>query len=111
MTASILSQNGTVGTNTAGWTYLPSGILMHWGSAAGSGGVNVPVNPNFPAFAQVFTIQVTPAQSATADANYAVRIDNILSNGSFDVYVSSRTSTGPAAQPGGFQYLIIGRGV
>lgn len=110
MTASILSQNGTVGTNAAGWTYLPSGILMHWGSASGSGFVNVATNPNFPAFAQVFTVQVSPAQSGTGDLNYAVRIDNILTNG-FDVYVSSRTGTGPAAQPGSFQYLIIGRGV
>lgn len=109
MTASILSQNGTVGTNTAGWTYLPSGILIHWGQSAGQGFANVALNPAFPAFSQIFTVQVTPQQSGTGDFNYAVRIDNILSN-SFDVYVSSRTSTGPASQPGGFQYLVIGRG-
>lgn len=110
MTASILSQNGTVGTNTPGWTYLPSGILIHWGQWAGQGLVSVPLNSGFPAFAQIFTVQVTPFDSfGGIDSNYAVRVDSILSN-SFDVYVSSRTSTGPASQPGGFQYLVIGRG-
>ena len=34
-TASILSVNATPGNVSSGWTYLPSGILMQWGSTSG----------------------------------------------------------------------------
>jgi hypothetical protein len=63
MTASALS-NSTLGAGDAGWTYLPSGILLKWGTVAVTM-ANQPTSMNAdslskgPAFTQVLNIQLT----------------------------------------------------
>ena len=73
MTASVLGRSVTP-IGTTGWTFLPSGILMKWGSAGGITGSGnlVAVNDGGggvlgPDFAEVFTVQVT-GESAPLDA-------------------------------------------
>lgn len=62
-TASILSTNATPASGTQGWTYLPSGILMKWGTIPLSTGTPVtitfPVAATIPAFIQVMYANVT----------------------------------------------------
>ena len=107
-TASIISQNAAVGANTNGWSYLPSGILMHWETASGISGLQtVTVDATYPAFNAIFTVILSPYSSSTSDANFAVRLVDILSTTQFRIYISSRTSTGAAV--GGVKMLIIGR--
>ena len=60
-TASILSTASAPGVGATGWTYLPSGILMKWGTNAapvgGSPGGGTTVTYNIgPAFNQVFVV-------------------------------------------------------
>jgi len=46
-----------------GWTYLPSGILIKWGSGTATPGSNTftfPANVNTPAFASIFSMFLTP---------------------------------------------------
>lgn len=107
MTASILSLS-TPSLGIAGWTYLPSGILMRWVNFTGSGLVTVTLpTSGFQPFITIYSIIVSPFSSSTSDDNFAVRLVSIDSATQFKVYISSRTSTGAAS--GGVQGLIIGR--
>lgn len=68
--------NGTVieATSTLlannGWTYLPSGVLLKWGSVAGAGpGAHTaayPVAATIPVFNQVFIVLLQPETASTA---------------------------------------------
>jgi len=104
--ASIMS-TATPGNQTDGWTYLPSGILMHWSNIAGNGSSVITVNPAYPAFSAIFTVLLTGIDPAVGDSNTSVRLVNILSNTQYTVYFSSRTALGAAA--GNARALIIGR--
>jgi hypothetical protein len=61
-TASILSTNANPGNATNGWSYLPSGILIKWGSITGVFLNQVwypylfPAGTNVPAFTQLFNV-------------------------------------------------------
>lgn len=47
----------------AGWTYLPSGLLLKWGSGTATGyqaSFSFPTNPGIPVFTNVFFISVSP---------------------------------------------------
>lgn len=61
-TASILSTNANPGNGSTGWSYLPSGILIKWGTIAGAfpnQGIQPFVFPaagNIPAFAEIYNI-------------------------------------------------------
>jgi len=105
-TASYLSNN-IPANNAAGWTYLPSGILMRWTGVTGTGLTTVTLLPaSTPAFSNIFI--VFPIMSTpTGDANAAVSFVDIISNTQFRVYFSKRTTTGAA--PGEANVLIIGR--
>jgi hypothetical protein len=109
-TASILSSNSAPAQNSAGWTLLPSGIVLRWGNFTGFTGLaTVTLSTsaaNGPALTQILTVQVTPYNTSAGDVNFAVRLSNIISPTQFSVYISSRTTTGAAL--GGFQYLVIG---
>lgn len=107
-TASILSQNATPTSLAAGWSYLPSGLLIKWGSASGTGTTTVNVDGgSFPSFNTIFNVLLTPFAAGASDQNFAVRFIDLVSPSQFRAYVSSRTSTGAAS--GAFQFLIIGR--
>jgi len=99
------------GAAAIGWTRLPSGILLKWGSSTtpptGSLTYTFPVNPNTPAFTQIFSVQITTfyAQPADIPANGFVRLVSYIP-ASFVVYGSPRVTTGPLDVS--FQYLAIG---
>ena len=92
MTASILSTNNSPGTISNGWTYLPSGILLKWGSSSmPSGGshsnsiaqrVQFPTGSGIPVFNQVFQIILSQ--------NWGTNQTSLGSNG-FGVYTGSGT--------------------
>lgn len=106
-TASILSQNATPASLAAGWSYLPSGLLVKWGSASGNGTTTVNLPGTDPAFNTIFNVLLTPFAAGSSDSNFSVRFIGLVSPSQFQVYVSSRTNTGAA--PGAFQFLVIGR--
>ena len=109
-TASILSINSAPASLTGGWTYLPSGFLLRTGGATGvSGLVTVTLTTGIgiaPAFTQILGVILCPYSTSTSDADFAVRLVDILNPSQFRLYVSSRTSTGAAV--GGFWHLVIG---
>lgn len=105
-TASILSQ-ATPAAMTSGWTYLPSGILLRWENiASGTGLSTITLSSGYPAFNQILNIILCPYSSSTTDDNFAVRLVAINSTTQFQVYFSSRTSTGSGT--GSAKALIIG---
>lgn len=57
--SSILSTNPVIGTNTSGWTYLASGVVMKWGAATINGSTAVNLNAVGPAFGAAFNAQVS----------------------------------------------------
>lgn len=108
-TASVLSVNSAPAAISAGYSYLPSGIILRWGSVTGATGTNTQTlgsNPNGgPAFTQVISVQLTPYSATPGDVDFAVRLISATAN-TFTVYVSNRTTTGPAT--GGYIFLAIG---
>jgi hypothetical protein len=110
-TASTLSVNSAPAAASNGYSYLPSGILIKWAAISPTTGyqaVTLAGSSPFtgPAFTQVLNVQMTPYGGGTGDANFAVRLVSIDSPSQIHVYVSSRTTVGPAT--GQFMLLIIG---
>lgn len=107
-TASILSTVTAPAAGSAGWTYLPSGIILRWEQVASATGLTTVTlsGVTFPTFTQIITVFVTPFSTSTSDVDFAVRFVDVLSTTQFRVYVSSRTSTGSGT--GGFKMFIIG---
>lgn len=93
--------------NANGWTRLPSGILLKWGTSASNGLATLvfPVAATIPAFTTVFNIQLTPVDAAVTDANIAIRLVD-FTNLQFRSYGSARITAAAAAA--GFTYLAIG---
>lgn len=93
----------------AGWTFLPSGILLKWGQAtttnAGPDTIAFPVAANIPAFNNVYNIQLTPLQPGAVDSDVAVRLVGYTA-ADFDVWGSYRTVASNIAML--FTYLAIG---
>ena len=112
-TASELSITSAPGNNVFGWTYLPSGILIKWGTkTAISGSANVTVNGGGlgPNFAGVMQIMVTTTNTTASDPDQYVTLANnwnIPVNAYFQVYGSSRSSTG-ASVNASCSWLAIG---
>lgn len=107
ITASILSTNSNPGLNVSGWTYLPSGILLKWGSGSANGNTAIvfPVAATIPVFTNVMSIILCTAYGNTSDGNVVARLGNFTNLG-FNAYGSQRTTVTNAAA--GFQYLAIG---
>lgn len=106
-TASILSTNSNPGLNVAGWTYLPSGILMKWGSGSANGNTafTFPVAATIPVFTNVMSMQLCTAYSNIADGDGFVRLSTFTNLG-FTAFGSARTTVTTNAVM--FQYLAIG---
>ena len=67
-TASKMSNYAFASCNS-GWSYLPSGLLIKWGSIAANSpaiSVNTTTISGGPAFQQVFTVMVTSVDTGTA---------------------------------------------
>ena len=107
MTASLLSLTPNPGSNVDGWTYLPSGLLIKWGSGTANGNTAFlfPVSVNTPAFVGVMSMQITTYTNNVADTNTFARL-SAFTNLGFNVYGSARTTAVAAAAE--FQYLAIG---
>jgi len=106
ITASILSQNSAPALLTAGWTYLPSGILLKWSAnITANGQTNISFPGGAPVFTTCMTVLVQIADGGAGDVNKAIRLTGVGA-ASFDVYGSFRTTTGAAAVT--FTYLAIG---
>lgn len=92
--------------STTGWTRLPSGILLKWGTGSGSGAVTVdfPVGGTLPAFTSVFSAQVSVDDSGPVPNTFATF--QTLSPLQIKVYCSTRTAV--TATNASFRYLVIG---
>lgn len=81
---------------TTGWTYLPSGVLIKWGSgtAAGAGNtiVTFPVAATNPVFSAVYTSLITPTSAITT----------------YVAALSTTTITVNTSAAGTFNYFVIG---
>ncbi len=106
-TASILSVTSAPGNNVSGWTYLPSGILLKWGTGNANGNTAIlfPVAATIPVFTDVMSVQLCTYANSVADSNTFVRL-SAFTNVGFQCYGSSRTVAAAAASS--FQYLAIG---
>jgi hypothetical protein len=76
ISASILSTttpSSGIATGTSGWTYLPSGIIMKWGTVDVSGAnapIVFPTSANIPAFTQCLNIQLTLANAGGSPTDF-----------------------------------------
>ena len=111
MTASILSTS-TPAALTAGWTYLPSGLILKWSAnVSATGGlqtISFPTGANIPGIHRVaLTVTVIPqvADGGAGDINRAIILKGVNPT-NFSIYASFRTSTGAAAVQ--FTYWAIG---
>ena len=63
-----------------GWTYLPSGLLLKWGTFLNDGlPQNFPVNATIPAFAHIYSAQVTTISGGANTYSAQIFAINILS--------------------------------
>jgi len=89
-----------------GWTRLPSGILLKWGTGSGSGAhtTNFPTGATIPVYAAVYTGFVVTADSSGTPNTFATF--RSVSTTGISVYGSRRTSTTSTATT--YNYLVIG---
>lgn len=101
ITASLLSYNATPAQGTAGWTYLPSGLLIMWGTTNSVSGTyiqTIPVGANIPVYTQILSVQITPFLSG-GTTSFSAIFSGIVSPTQFNVWLSTTA---------GFNWLVIG---
>jgi hypothetical protein len=101
MTASILSASAPV-SGGAGWTYLPSGIYMAWGSVTLNG--NTTVTLANPPANQILNISLTPITGSSSYVDAQVVINAIVSNSQF----TAVGTIGGVSTNINCRYLVIG---
>lgn len=96
---------GLLGGND-GWTRLPSGILLKWGSGSGSGitSVNFPTGANIPVFTSSFIAFVSVVDTSSTPNTFVTL--RSVSTTAISIYGSSRTNN--SATNATFTYLVIG---
>lgn len=107
-TASVLSVTSAPASNTGGWTYLPSGLLMKFGNGSANGNTAftfAALNPGAPAFTQVLSMVLCTAYSNASDGDGFVRLSS-FNNLGFNAFGSARTTVTTKVVL--FQYLAIG---
>jgi hypothetical protein len=90
----------------SGWTRLPSGILLKWGSSATVGGaetISFPVAASVPAFSSIFQVLISTNVAGASDT--FVLLNSFTIN---DITVTSTARTTTANAVSGFSYLAIG---
>ena len=92
---------------TTGWCYLPSGLLMKWGTNSGNGDTVIPfpVAATIPVFTNVYSTIVTDSFLSAGDTDTATRHTD-TSNVAIRVYCSARTTVGPKNTS--FNWRVIG---
>ncbi len=95
---------------SSGWAYLPSGVLLKWGSSNANGlsTITFPAGPTIPAFNSIFTIILTTQYPNASDGDGFVRLNDFLAPWTtFTVFGSQRTKVASIGAVG-FQFLAIG---
>lgn len=97
-------------SSAAGWTILPSGLIVKWGFATANGSYTL-VFPDdgdvaIPRFATILSVQLTVLEAGATDVDKAIRLMTFGNPLQIDVYGSSRSTTGAASVP--FEYFVIG---
>ena len=82
-TASSLSITSAPVQGSAGWSYLPSGIYITWGTATVNGNTLITL-PNPPPN-QILSVQLTPVSGTSSYMNYQTVLNDIASNSTFNV--------------------------
>lgn len=105
MTASILS-NTAGSSQLAGWSYLPSGLLIKWGKSAITNSliynsINMDTLSGGPAFTHVFNVQLTAYNGASA-----ISTGPVVSPGATGTSMTAYLNTGGAST--GVYYFAIG---
>lgn len=104
-TASKMSNNAAASCDN-GWTYLPSGLLIKWGTVAAAANP-VSITPTAtsggPNFSRVFTVYVTPQDTST-NTNFTCGQKTVANNitGNFDAYCANPSATTS------IRYLLLG---
>lgn len=96
--------------SSAGWTYLPSGVLIKWGNSTANGltTITFPSGATIPAFTSIFSMSVTTAYISASDGDKFVRLNNFVAPWTqFSVYGSARTTVSNKSVA--FQYIAIGK--
>ena len=110
----MTESNKIAGADTplsVGWTMLPSGILIKWGTidtAGGDAGITFPTGTTDKAFTAAYRAFLTPVDSASGDSDDAIRLKSFTTT-QLLYYGSPRTTTGAKAMT--FNFLCIGLGV
>lgn len=104
-TASIMS-NTVTASCVNGWSYLPSGLLIKWGTFAAPSNptsVTPTVTSGGPNFTKVFTVYVTPQDTST-NTNFVCGQKTAANDtsGNFDAYCANPSATTY------IKYLVIG---
>ena len=113
ITASTLSL-GAATAGQAGWTMLPSGLIMQWFKTSALQGFQTITPPIIPfTISKIVSVQITPFafNSSTGPTDYDIAVTLLYYNSpavTFNAYFSNRTSTGPATNPFMAQVLLIG---
>ncbi len=90
---------------TNGWTMLPSGILMKWGTTNATGATTINANSFGKAFTTLYTVQLTNQTTTSSSDTYVM--GGVISLTSFNIYVGNRTSPGVDATAN-VNWLVIG---
>jgi hypothetical protein len=104
-TASKMSNNAAASCDN-GWSYLPTGMLMKWGSVAAPG-ASLAVTPTAtsggPNFSRVFVVYLTAFDSSAA-VNFSCGQRTVADNtsGNFDAYCQNPSGTTA------IRYLVLG---
>lgn len=104
-TASAMS-NTVTASCVNGWSYLPSGLLIKWGTFAAPSNptsVTPTVTSGGPNFTKVFTVYVTPDDTST-NTNFTCGQKTAANDtsGNFDAYCANPSGTTS------IKYLVIG---
>lgn len=104
-TASKMSNNAAASCDN-GWTYLPSGLLVKWGTTAAAANpisITPTVTSGGPNFSRVFTVYVTGWDTST-NTNFTCGQKTAANNtsGNFDAYCANPSATTS------IRYLLLG---
>jgi len=105
-TASSLSITSSPASDTAGWSMLPSGVLIKWGYASGITGIATVNYDATVVFQAVFSVMLTPNYfGGSNDRQVVIRANG---NAGFQVESTLLTNLGTNATSS-FYYFAIGR--
>lgn len=97
----MTERNGT----TNGWTMLPSGLLMKWGTTNATGATNINANSFGKAFTTLYTVQLTNQTTTSSSDTYVM--GGVIVGTTFNIYVGNRTSPGVDATAN-INWMVIG---